>query len=192
MFSERDFCITRVLRRFFSVRLFNGVEHTLYYNGVEHRFTITAWKDRFTFMRYLFLFLAIFCGFSLSAQSRLTWQQLADVSFEKIEDKENSITYNEATFGEKLMLLDSTEVYTTGYLIPIDAMGITYALSRNPNASCFFCGGAGPETVILLRIKPEHYKRYSTDIRLTFAGRLKINENDKDSFIYVLESAEEY
>ena len=139
-----------------------------------------------------FLIYFFFLTFNLSAQSRLTWQQLADLSIERTEDKENFITYNEATFGENLLMLDSTEIYISGYLIPIDAMGLTYALSRNPNASCFFCGGAGPETVILLRVKPENYKRYATDTRMTFSGRLKMNQNDKNSFIYVLNDAQEY
>lgn len=143
-------------------------------------------------MRYLFLFGLFVFSNTIIAQSRLTWQQLADVSIERIEDKENFMTYNLADFGDDLLPLDSTEVYISGYLIPIDAMGLTYALSRNPNASCFFCGGAGPETVILLRVKPENYKRYATDTRMTFSGRIQMNENDKDSFIYVLQNAEEY
>ena len=144
-------------------------------------------------MKNFAFLVCLLCFYSTaSAQSRLTWQQLADVSIEKTEDKENFITYNEATFGEDLQALDSTDVYISGYLIPIDAMGLTYALSRNPNASCFFCGGAGPETVILLRVKPENYKRYATDTRMTFAGSLRMNENDRDSFIYVLKEAEEY
>jgi hypothetical protein len=143
-------------------------------------------------MKYLFLLGLFLFSNAIHAQSRLTWQQLADVSIERIEDKENFMSYNLAQFGENLQLLDSTEIYISGYLIPIDAMGLTYALSRNPNASCFFCGGAGPETVILLRVKPENYKRYATDTRMTFSGRLQMNENDKDSFIYVLHEAEEY
>jgi len=145
------------------------------------------------FMKSFYLSLCfLFLSCTLFAQSRMTWQQLADVSIEKVEDKKNFMTYNEAKFGEELLVLDSTEIYISGYLIPIDAMGLTYALSRNPNASCFFCGGAGPETVILLRVKPENYKRYATDTRMSFSGRLRMNENDRDSFIYVLENAEEY
>ncbi len=144
-------------------------------------------------MKYLLLFCSFFFFPNTTiAQSRLTWQQLADVSIKKMEDKENFMTYNQADFGEKLLPLDSTDVYISGYLIPIDAMGLTYALSRNPNASCFFCGGAGPETVILLRVKPENYKRYATDTRMTFTGRIRMNKNDKNSFIYVLQDAEEY
>lgn len=141
---------------------------------------------------FLFSFCLFFFSNTIIAQSRLTWQQLANVSIETIEDKENFMTYNKATFGEDLLALDSTEIYISGYLIPIDAMGLTYALSLNPNASCFFCGNAGPETVILLRVKPENYKRYTTDTRMSFSGRLHMNSDDKDSFIYVLKEAEEY
>ena len=132
------------------------------------------------------------CIAGLRAQTALTWAELADVSVEEVHSAEDFITYNQADFGSHIITRADSEVYITGYLIPIDAMGLTYALSRNPNASCFFCGGAGPETVLLLRIAPSSYKRYKTDERLTFAGTLRLNENDLNSFIYVLEGAEEY
>ncbi len=141
-------------------------------------------------MKYFLLPLLFFCA-DADAQSVITWSDLADVKIETVTDNENFLTYNEAEFGPKLAVWDSTAVYLTGYLIPIDAMGLTYALSKNPNASCFFCGGAGPETVALLRIKPEKYRRYKTDERLTFSGILRLNKNDLKSFIYVLENAEE-
>ena len=144
-------------------------------------------KKLFTLFIFFILFLTV-----TNAQSALTWADLADVKIETVNDTENFLTYNQATFGEKIALRDSTEIYLTGYLIPIDAMGLTYALSKNPNASCFFCGGAGPETVVLLRIRPSNFKRYKTDERLTFSGTLRLHENDLKSFIYVLKNAEEY
>ena len=75
-------------------------------------------------------------------------------------------------------------------MIPMDAMGINYALSKNPNAVCFFCGGAGPETVVQLQLS--EIKRYRTDDRLTFKGRLQMNKQDIYSLTYVLQNAEEF
>jgi len=73
----------------------------------------------------------------------------------------------------------------------MDPMGITFVLSRNPNATCFFCGGAGPETVLQIEMKQGVYKRYTTDDRITFKGILRMHEKDIDSLTYVLEETEE-
>lgn len=129
---------------------------------------------------------------TISAQTRIDWINLADVTFEEKKDSVEALfSYNHATFGENLLALAGHEVSITGYMIPIDPMGINFVLSRNPNSSCFFCGGAGPETVLQLNMKKRTLKRYSTDDRLTFKGKLQLNEKDIDRLTYVLEEAEE-
>ena len=129
---------------------------------------------------------------SISAQTRIDWINLADVTFEEKKDSVDApLSYNFATFGETLIALAGQEVSITGYMIPMDPMGITFVLSRNPNATCFFCGGAGPETVLQLNMKKSALKRYTTDDRLTFKGKLQLNEKDINSLTYVLEEAEE-
>ena len=128
---------------------------------------------------------------SLRGQTVIDWVNLANVTFEEMQDSSQIFTYNRATFGDELRQLAGQRVRITGYIIPMDPMGITYVLSRNPNATCFFCGGAGPETVLQLQFKTVGRKRYTTDDRLTFTGRLQLNEKDIDSLTYVLLEAEE-
>ena len=139
----------------------------------------------------LFFSLFTFISININAQTRIDWINLADVTFEQKEMDEVELTYNHATFGKSLKALADTEVSITGYMIPMDPMGITFVLSRNPNASCFFCGGAGPETVLQIKVKHGKYKRYTVDDRLTFKGILRMHEKDIDSLTYVLEDAEE-
>lgn len=138
----------------------------------------------------LFLFI---CAFQFSSllysQAILDWNTLADVVFEEKKDTLADLPFNQATFGETIASFQDQEVAITGYMIPMDPMGISYALSRNPNAVCFFCGGAGPETVVQLKLKK--IKRYPTDARLTFKGKLQMNEQDVNSLTYVLLDAEE-
>jgi hypothetical protein len=81
-------------------------------------------------------------------------------------------------------------VKITGFMIPLDGMGFSWVLSRNPNSSCFFCGGAGPETVIELRLKPAAMKKYKLDERRTFKGKLKLNRENMDHLTYMLMEAE--
>lgn len=136
----------------------------------------------------LLLFISV-SSFSL-AQTSIDWETLSDVKFEVKYDEKVGISYEEATFGPGVIPLDGQEVALTGYMIPLDGFGVAYALSRNPNSSCFFCGGAGPETVVELKLKPTAMRRYRTDDRLLFKGTLQLSRSNADNFTYVLLNAE--
>jgi hypothetical protein len=128
-------------------------------------------------------------GFAQSAAT-IDWATLSQVKFEKKFSEELGISYEKATFGQWLLPLHGKAVAITGYVIPLDGLGATYVLSRNPNASCFFCGGAGPETVIELRLKPSAIRRYKLDEIRTFKGILQMNASNLDQMTYVLLEAE--
>lgn len=127
--------------------------------------------------------------FQARAQAFLGWEILADVSFESNYSESFGVEVLTATFGEMVSSLEGQEVVLSGYMIPLDAMGTSYVLSRNPNASCFFCGGAGPETVVGLQIQAAYIKRYRTDDYLTFKGVLRLHEDNARQLNYVLTDA---
>ena len=137
-------------------------------------------------MKYL-ITLSLFALSQLAtAQPMLDWADLADVQFFEKFSNSMGIKYYQATFGEDIKELEGEEVMGMGYLIPLDALGETYALSKNPFSACFFCGAAGPETVVELRVKAEYVRRYQTDERRAFRGRLQLNESSLEQFNYVL------
>ena len=137
-------------------------------------------------MKYL-IALSLFALSQLAtAQPMLDWADLADVQFFEKFSNSMGIKYYQATFGEDIKELEGEEVMVMGYLIPLDALGETYALSKNPFSACFFCGAAGPETVVELRVKAEYVRRYQTDERRAFRGRLQLNESSLEQFNYVL------
>ncbi len=140
--------------------------------------------------KILMLSLLSMASLASKSQSTIDWNTLADVKFTQKFSEETGINYDEATFGRWLLPLQGKEVKITGYIIPLDGMGVTYVLSRNPNATCFFCGGAGPETVIELRLKPTALKRYKLDERRTFKGILQMNRSNLNQMTYVLLDAE--
>ena len=129
---------------------------------------------------------------NLSAQSQIEWTTLADVKFEPVFSEELGISYDEATFGPFISMFEGKEVKITGYMIPLDGMGVSYVLSRNPNATCFFCGGAGPETVVELELLPSAIGKYKLDDFRTFKGILQLNTKNIDHLTYVLKEAEPY
>jgi len=122
----------------------------------------------------------------------LTWAELADVDFKDVYLEELDSYYWKPEFGPKVMAAESQDVYITGYVIPVDLDEDFYVLSRYPFANCFFCGGAGPESVVDLRFSDDDHRTYQTDERLTFHGNLRLNADDVYQMNYILEGAEEH
>lgn len=121
----------------------------------------------------------------------LTWRTLTDVEFKDVYVEELDAYYWKPTFGESVKALKGKEVYITGYIIPVDYDEDFYVLSRYPFANCFFCGGAGPESVVDLRFESKT-RKYETDERLTFKGTFALNADDVYQMNYILEGAVEY
>lgn len=141
-------------------------------------------------MKYLVAIFLFLGTTPLFAQSTITWSILSDVKFEKKYSEDLGMDIDEATFGEQVKSFEGKEVTIKGYMIPLDALGISYVLSKNNNANCFFCGGAGPETVIELKMLPGSVRRYKMDEIKTFKGKLQLNATNESQLTYVLVEAE--
>ena len=117
----------------------------------------------------------------------LTWAELADVDFKDVYLEELDSYYWKPVFGPQVFAAEGEDVYITGYVIPVDLDEDFYVLSRYPFANCFFCGGAGPESVVDLRFSDVDHRTYQTDERLTFHGNLRLNADDVYQMNYILE-----
>ena len=124
--------------------------------------------------------------------AELTWQVLSDVEFKDVYLEELDAYYWMPKFGPQVIAAEGKEFYITGYMIPVDVDEDFYVLSRYPFANCFFCGGAGPESVIDLRFPGKSERAYQTDERLTFRGNLRLNADDVYQMNYILDGAVEY
>ena len=124
--------------------------------------------------------------------AELTWQVLSDVEFKDVYLEELDAYYWMPKFGAQVIAAEGKEFYITGYMIPVDVDEDFYVLSRYPFANCFFCGGAGPESVIDLRFPGKSERAYQTDERLTFRGKLRLNADDVYQMNYILDGAVEY
>lgn len=123
--------------------------------------------------------------------TELHWGVLADVTYRKKWSKEMGMDYMYPVFGEKVKKLQAKDLYITGFIVPIDISGGHYALSQNPYASCFFCGGSGPESIISLKFK-YGARHYDTDEYLTIRGTMALNDSNVNDFIYIFKNVEEY
>ena len=84
---------------------------------------------------------------------------------------------------------DGKEVQIRGFIIPVDIVQDYYVLSANPYSSCFFCGQAGPESVMEIEMIKK-YEGLRMDQVITFRGRLKLNVDDIYQLNYILQNAE--
>ena len=123
------------------------------------------------------------------AQQEVTWKTLSQVDFNKKWNPKEKMFIMEPLFGDNVKALANKSVHITGYMIPIDMDENYYVLSANPYASCFFCGGAGPESVLSIKFK-KVTRRFDTDERLTLKGKLVLNKDNLEELNYILEEAE--
>ncbi len=117
----------------------------------------------------------------------LTWKQLADVQYEVqyFEAAGDSLLF--PSFGPQVLAARNQKVFISGYVIPVSYD--RYVLSANPFSSCFFCGNAGPESVMELGLTSYEEEMFFTDEFRTFTGQLELNDADIDKLNYILKDA---
>jgi hypothetical protein len=128
-------------------------------------------------MRNCFLLIAFcFCA-GLSAQERLTWNTFERLAFEEVYDKESASWLQAPVWTNEFKVWDGKQVKVTGYVIVLDPVEKIYALSAFPFSSCFFCGAAGPESVLELDLDAKTSQTFITDDVVTFVGILRLNQD---------------
>lgn len=121
----------------------------------------------------------------------LTWRMLSNVQFELEYNEDLEAEIPMPLFGESVKKLNGKPVQVRGYVIPISELNGPFTiLSALPYKQCFFCGGAGPETVMDIFLQEGESRHFSMDETTTFRGRLRLNSDDFDYLNYILEDAE--
>jgi hypothetical protein len=115
----------------------------------------------------------------------LTWEMMSNIQFNKKQHPEYGIV-KYPVVNEKVKALNKKRIIVSGYIIPLDPE--TYVLSKYVFASCFFCGGAGPETVMGIHFK-DLKKRLKTDQYVVLSGTLEVNETLVEDWIYHIKNA---
>ena len=116
----------------------------------------------------------------------LNWKLLGQIKFLKKPSKDYPEGVMFPVINPTLKAKNSRTIYMTGFIVPIDNKN--YALSKNVFASCFFCGQAGPETIMGIKFKNPGTK-LKTDQYVTLQGTFRYNDNDVDDWIYHIENA---
>ncbi|MEM6630352.1 MAG: DUF3299 domain-containing protein [Bacteroidota bacterium] len=134
--------------------------------------------------------LGIFLGsmaLPLQSQESINWDLLGKVTYEYDYNETFNQWIGKPSFPEKLKQLEGKSVKLSGYILPMDVEGEYYVLSAFPYISCFFCGGAGLESVMELDLKDESAK-FSIDEYKSFVGILALNSGDFELTFKLIEA----
>ena len=133
-------------------------------------------------------FIGLSIGFSQS-ESPSVWKTLGKISFKKDYDEIMGFKVDKPVFSDSVKELEGTEITVKGYIIPVEgyATHSEFIFSAFPYNMCFFCGGAGPETV--MEVNSKDGLKYTAE-SITIKGILRLNDTNNKRLLYKLEEAE--
>lgn len=121
----------------------------------------------------------------------LPWSNLLNIHFEEIFIDSLEMEATVPVFNDTLQALNGEIVLVEGFFIPVSETGDEniVILSAFPYAQCFFCGKAGVESIIDV-VGAKNLPHIKLDEKIRLKGKLRLNRDDFDYLIYILENAE--
>jgi len=139
-------------------------------------------------MRFILALFLIMFIVPASAQTD-GWLSFAKTKFDAKYNEKAGEYFLYPTFSADLKSMVGKEFSLEGYYLPIDVEGNAYIiLSKFPYSQCFFCGGAGPESIAEVFFKTQPGK-FDPDQYIRVRGKLKLNEADLEHGNFILEEA---
>ncbi|MGY6744988.1 MAG: hypothetical protein ACXIUQ_19815 [Cecembia sp.] len=128
---------------------------------------------------------------SFSLREDNMWALFAKTRFVEKLNREFGMYFLYPKFPDELKAFEGKLVTMSGFYIPLDMNTSEIAVvSKFPNAECFFCGGAGPESIVVGYLKKKPSRRVKMDEIVKIKGRLKLNEEDIEELNFILLDAE--
>jgi len=112
------------------------------------------------------------------------WKTLGKITYKKKYDELMGFKIDIPVFSDPIKALDGKEVTVKGYIIPVEGYKShkEFILSAFPYNMCFFCGGAGPETV--MEVEAIEGIEYSAE-QVLIKGKLKLNDDDINFYFFI-------
>lgn len=138
-------------------------------------------------MKHFLLSLLFVWPLAGASQEPNFWDTLAKVRFENRKDK-SGYDVEVPVFSPPLAAFHHQKITLKGYIIPLEELGGQgrFMLSSLPFNLCFFCGAAGPETVVEVQTS---LKIPFTAKPITMEGTLLLNDKDPNHHMYILSAA---
>ncbi len=96
-------------------------------------------------------------------------------------------------FGKDLKEMDGQTITLRGYFLPTNLTGMAFILSYAPSSMCYFCAGAGIESVVEINPTEDdlfRFERLRIDDYFEVTGTLKLNFKDIEHLYYIIDDAE--
>lgn len=120
------------------------------------------------------------------------WRILKQITWTKKYNPQYKASLPHPKFSKAIQKLHGKSIIVKGYLVPTEMYagnGEFLILSALPAKSCYFCGGAGPESVIEVYLKRRRTTFHAG--KIAFQGILRLNNSDPDHLIYILQNAKQ-
>jgi hypothetical protein len=129
------------------------------------------------------------CSVSFSQTKKDFWTEFAKTKFEpKYYEKLGEYLFY-PTFPPELKALEGKEITMEGFYVPFSPEGETYIIiSKYPMSQCFFCGGAGPESIAEVNFAKSPSK-FQVDDLITIKGKLRLNTDNMDHVNFIIDQA---
>ncbi|MBX7176426.1 MAG: hypothetical protein K1X68_06615 [Saprospiraceae bacterium] len=116
------------------------------------------------------------------------WPILSGVKYKKVSDPLLGYEVDYPVFNDEIKSIEGRRVKVRGFIVPTNGYKSSreFVLSALPVKSCYFCGGAGPETVIEIRARQDIPV---TAERVELEGRFRLNSADLNRLMFQLEDA---
>jgi len=125
---------------------------------------------------------------SVAQNAGNVWNTLAKITFKKEYDEMLGFKVDVPVFSDQVEAMSGEEIEIKGYVIPVEGYKshTEFVFSAFPYNMCFFCGGAGPESV--MEVYADEPIKYSPE-PITIKGTLELNSTDVNRLIYALNGA---
>ena len=150
-------------------------------------------KNTFTYLVLVFGLLTISNGAFAQEGEELQvikeeslWKTLSKITYKQEYNELFGFKVDIPVFSNQIKELEGQTVEVKGYIIPIEGYKShkEFMFSAFPYNMCFFCGGAGPETVMeVSALEPIEYSAEQIRIK----GKLVLNDDDINRMMYILE-----
>lgn len=117
------------------------------------------------------------------------WRTLAMVKMEKQFSRDDGMGKS-MRFSAPIERLEGQEVTVEGYIVPLSGKKEQshFMFSAYPFNMCYFCGNAGPETIMETFMKGDKKVAFS-ETKIKLKGTFRIQSRDMNDIMYRLENA---
>ncbi len=122
------------------------------------------------------------------AQTDNVWKSLSKITYRKEYDELMGFKIDKPVFSDAIKSMEGKTITVKGYIIPVEGYKShkEFIFSAFPYSMCFFCGGAGPETV--MEVSAKEPVKYTTE-QITLTGTLRLNSDDINRLMFKIEHA---